>query len=84
MITFDNEYDLKTEAGSIISFRASVELCDVRDVEPLDKLVPNLRPESVAEHEPNLVLAFFRTFRSVQQIAADFSDVLSGLIVRKG
>jgi len=52
-------YERLTGAGQ--AFSGSVHLGDGRNVEPSDKFAPNLRPQSVAVHQADLVLPLFRT-----------------------
>ena len=62
-----------------VSFCRPVKLCNVLDVEPLDKGSPDLRSQPVAKHEPDLVLLLVWAFRGVEQVAANLSNVLGGL-----
>ena len=55
------------------------ELSDAGYVESLHELGPNLRSETIAEHDANLVLPFFRYWFTCQEISATFANVLSGL-----
>ena len=45
----------------------------------MNKLLPDLRSESVSEHEPDFVLTFFRALGCVEEVAANFANVLSSL-----
>ena len=55
------------------------ELGDAGYVESLHELGPNLRSETIAEHDANLVLPFFRHWITRQEIPATFANILSGL-----
>ena len=66
-----------TDVG--IALRAAVELRDLRDLEPPNELLPDLGSEAVAEHEPDLVLSLLGALRGVQEVSANFADVLSSL-----
>ena len=59
-----------------VSLCRAVELSNVLNVEPLDKRSPDLRPETIAEHEPDFVLFLMGRLRSIQEVAADFTNVL--------
>ena len=43
---------------------------------PGDELGPNVRPQTIAKHQPDLVALFFRAGGRVYQVAADLPDVL--------
>ena len=69
-----------TDVG--VAFGRSVKLGNVGNVEAFDKLLPNLRPQTVAVHHADLVAALFGSRRCSQQVAARFSDVLCHLYQR--
>ena len=52
-----------------------VELLDVGDAEPLDKLPPDVALESVAEEAPDAVVLVPRRLGGGQQVAAHLADV---------
>ena len=54
------------------------EFRDIRDVEPLHELGPNLRSQAVAKHDPDAVLLFFRHLFGGQEVPTNFSNILSG------
>lgn len=62
-----------------VPFCSTVKFGNVSNVEPLLKLFPNLRTETVAKHHSDFVRFIFRSRRSRQQISASFSNVLSDL-----
>ena len=59
-----------------IAFGRAVELHDARDLEALLEARPDLRTQTVADGDPQTVLALERIFRRVQQIAAELADIL--------
>ena len=73
-----NEINSITDIG--VSFCGSVELGNLLDVEALDKLLPDLRPESVAEHETDFVIPLLGTGRRGEQIATRLANVLGNLV----
>ena len=64
-----------------VSLCGAVELDNV-DAEPVDDLLPDLRPEPVAEHDPHLVALLVVTVRAIRVLAAQVSRHLSDILGR--
>ena len=58
------------------------ELGNVGNVESLHERGPNLRSQAVSEHDTDVVLPLFGHFLRGQEIATNFTDILSGLVVK--
>ena len=64
-----------------VSLRGAVELDNV-DAEPFDDLLPDLRPEPVAEHDPDLVALLVASVGAVRVLAAEVSRHLPNVLGR--
>ena len=75
----------KRRTDGAVSLRGAVEFDNV-DAEPVDDLLPDLRTESVAEHDPDLVALLVASVGTVRVLAAEVSrhlpDVLGRLFSR--
>lgn len=57
----------------------STHLGNILNIEPLRELSPDLRPEAVAKHDPNLVVMLLFDLGRGQEVPTDFSNVLGRL-----
>ena len=62
-----------------VALGGAVELGNVGDVEAGHELLPDLRSEAVAEHDPDLVLLLLGHHGGGHQVAGDLTDVLGAL-----
>lgn len=62
-----------------VALCCSVELCDQRDIEAVHELLPYGLAQAVAECHAHLMLFLHVPDRLVQQVAADFTNVLHNL-----
>ena len=68
-------FSLNVEQGDV-PFSCGIEFEDSRNAEPVFKVIPYIRRQSVAAGKPNPMLRFARGRRCVEQVAAKLSDVL--------
>src|SRR5713226_8889202 len=59
-----------------VAFRRSVELENPRDLKTALEFPPHLRPQSIAASQPEAMLGFPRMRWSVDQVAAELTDIL--------
>ena len=64
-----------------VSLRGAVELDNV-DAESVDDLLPDLRPQPVAEHNPDLVALLVASIGTVRVLAAEVSRHLPNVLGR--
>lgn len=62
-----------------VSLSGAVELDNV-DAEPVDDLLPDLRPEPIAEHDPDLVALLVVTVWALRIFAAQVSRHLANIL----
>ena len=84
VVTHDGERH-RTEAGGAVhvesigkdqvAFRGPVEFVDAFDAEALLEFVPDVRPQAVADADPDLMVAILVTGRLGQQVTTQFADV---------
>ena len=60
---------------TLLTFCGSIELGNVLDVEPLDKLCPDGSLESISHHHPDAMVPVAKGGRGHQQVATKLTDV---------
>lgn len=67
-----------------IALGGTVEFGHLRNLEALDELRPDLRPQAVAENGANAMLPIGGRWFRGQHVAAHFANVLGDLCIRNG